>query len=109
MSIDLAAMRADLASGEARILTDSRGVIYVANPEGRTLHPYGQGMVNFALGIGWAQCGTCGVAWDDRISTSVTPTPSARCPFEYDHEAIAIIRGDKQDIDLRVAPWRHEA
>lgn len=31
-------------------------------------------------------CGTCGRAWDDTISTPVTPVPSARCPFEYEHE-----------------------
>ena len=31
-------------------------------------------------------CGTCGKGWDDSISTSVTPTPAGRCPFEYDHE-----------------------
>jgi hypothetical protein len=31
-------------------------------------------------------CGTCGRGWDDSISTSVTPTPAGRCPFEYDHE-----------------------
>ena len=31
-------------------------------------------------------CGTCGRAWDDSISTSVTPTPAGRCPFEYEHE-----------------------
>ena len=32
-------------------------------------------------------CGTCGRGWDDSISTSVTPTPAARCPFEYEHES----------------------
>jgi len=26
-------------------------------------------------------CGTCGCTWND----SETPTPAARCPFEYDH------------------------
>ena len=31
-------------------------------------------------------CGTCGRGWDDTVSTAVTPTPAARCPFEYDHE-----------------------
>lgn len=30
-------------------------------------------------------CGTCGRSWDDAVVTGVTPTPSARCPFEYDH------------------------
>ena len=32
-----------------------------------------------------ATCGHCGLSWDDGISTSMTPTPSARCPFEYFH------------------------
>lgn len=32
------------------------------------------------------QCGTCGLAWDDAIVTSMTPVPSGRCPFEYFHE-----------------------
>lgn len=31
-------------------------------------------------------CGHCGRAWDDSVSTSVTPTPSGRCPFEHEHE-----------------------
>lgn len=33
-----------------------------------------------------ATCGTCGRSWDDTISTSMTPAPSGRCPFEYEHE-----------------------
>lgn len=32
-----------------------------------------------------ATCGACGRSWDDAVSTAITPTPSARCPFEYDH------------------------
>jgi hypothetical protein len=32
-----------------------------------------------------ATCGTCGLTWDDGISTSWTPAPSGRCPFEYFH------------------------
>lgn len=34
---------------------------------------------------GRTECGTCGRAWDDDIATSMTPTPSARCPFESFH------------------------
>lgn len=30
-------------------------------------------------------CGTCGLSWDDGKVTSMTPTPAARCPFEYFH------------------------
>lgn len=28
------------------------------------------------------RCGHCGRTWDE----AETPTPSGRCPFEYDHE-----------------------
>jgi len=34
----------------------------------------------------WCQCIACGRWWDDSIITGITPTPSGRCPFEYDHE-----------------------
>lgn len=37
-------------------------------------------------------CGTCGLSWDDAISTSWTPAPGGRCPFEYFHDA-----GDDED------------
>ena len=30
--------------------------------------------------------GNCGLSWDDSIITGMTPTPAARCPFEYFHE-----------------------
>lgn len=33
-----------------------------------------------------ATCGACGFAWNDALITSVTPTPSGRCPNERDHE-----------------------
>lgn len=32
-----------------------------------------------------ATCGHCGLSWDDGKSTSWTPAPSGRCPFEYFH------------------------
>lgn len=34
-----------------------------------------------------ATCGVCGLSWDDGKVTSMTPTPSARCPFEAFHMA----------------------
>ncbi len=34
-------------------------------------------------------CGTCGRSWDDAIVTSMTPAPSARCPFEAFHQTWA--------------------
>lgn len=51
---------------------DSRGV------------EYAPGIVT--LPAGWAQCGSCHLSWNDSVSTSVTPTPSARCPFEEYHD-----------------------
>lgn len=38
-----------------------------------------------------ATCGTCGRSWDDGQGTSVTPTPSGRCPFEYDHDELELV------------------
>ena len=35
-----------------------------------------------------ATCGNCGLSWDDAISTSYTPAPSGRCPFEYFHAEV---------------------
>ena len=32
-----------------------------------------------------ATCGHCGRSWDDAKVTELTPTPAARCPFEYFH------------------------
>lgn len=32
-----------------------------------------------------ATCGICSRTWDDSVSTAVTPVPSGRCPFEYEH------------------------
>ena len=45
-------------------------------------------------------CGHCHRGWDDTVSTSVTPTPSGRCPFEYEHE---YPEEDKMDEEIRVA------
>jgi len=30
--------------------------------------------------------GECGRSWNDKLITSRTPVPAARCPFEYDHD-----------------------
>ena len=35
---------------------------------------------------GLATCGNCGLTWDDGTVTSMTPAPSARCPFESFHK-----------------------
>jgi hypothetical protein len=39
-----------------------------------------------------ATCGTCGLSWNDALMTERTPTPSARCPYEYEHEDIAKLK-----------------
>jgi hypothetical protein len=39
-------------------------------------------------------CGTCGRSWNDAAISSLTPAPSGRCPFEYDHEP------DDEDVAL---------
>lgn len=46
-----------------------------------------------ATAKGKATCGVCGLSWDDSIITSMTPAPSARCPFESFH------RDDEEDAD----------
>lgn len=45
-----------------------------------------------------ATCGTCGLSWDDGISTSMTPAPGARCPFEAFH-----ICGDEGSAEAGVS------
>lgn len=32
-----------------------------------------------------ATCGYCGRSWNDAAISHLTPTPSGRCPFEYEH------------------------
>ena len=36
-------------------------------------------------GVSTAVCGTCHESWDDALVSSITPAPSARCPFEHEH------------------------
>ena len=35
-------------------------------------------------------CGDCERTWDDSVITSMTPAPSARCPFEYFHDGHSV-------------------
>ena len=44
-------------------------------------------------------CGGCGRGWDDDVHTSVTPVPSGRCPFEYDHPDSMAVLTDEDGID----------
>lgn len=45
-----------------------------------------------------ATCGHCGRSWNDAAVSSVTPTPSGRCPFEHKHvyktlpEALEVVK-----------------
>jgi hypothetical protein len=45
-------------------------------------------------------CGTCGLSWDDGISTGYTPTPSGRCPFEAFHVPEQIPRYTVPPLDV---------
>lgn len=65
--------------GAARrpLLVDERGVEYARFL--RDFYPRD-------LPRGWAYCFACGRAWNDRKTTSVTPAPAARCPFEDEHD-----------------------
>jgi len=49
-------------------------------------------------------CGTCGLSWDDDKSTSITPVPSGRCPFEQFHEeeAVCELCGEPCEYDSEV-------
>lgn len=38
--------------------------------------------------VDWAQCGNCLRWWNDAAISYVTPAPSGRCPFEYEHEDV---------------------
>lgn len=59
------------------VQTDERGVVYV--------NPYQPVPDSFKDPV---TCGTCRRTWDDSVPTAWTPAPSARCPFEYDHEEV---------------------
>lgn len=51
-----------------------------------TAHVHANGVVELdPADVRATTCGTCGRAWDNSVSTSITLTPSGHCPFEYDH------------------------
>ena len=57
-------------------------------PRDHPVQPLRRGSRAFAeakLAGDLATCGTCGRSWDDGKVTSMTPAPSGRCPFEYQH------------------------
>lgn len=49
------------------------------------VRPIRRGTKRAATAKDLVECGTCHRLWDDAIPTQWTPTPSARCPFEYFH------------------------
>lgn len=67
--------------------TDDRGVVEVLdrNAYEQSTRWYDETDGRWKIRADVFQCGHCGRLWDDAVVTSATPTPSARCPFEYDH------------------------
>jgi hypothetical protein len=49
-----------------------------------------------------ATCGHCHLSWDDGKVTSMTPAPSARCPFEPFHRYAT----DRDDFTISITPIR---
>ncbi len=56
-------------------------------------------------------CGACGLSWDDSLVTSMTPTPSARCPFENFHVTLDdwVERFKAQGLNLDEVVEDHKA
>ena len=77
----------DLAWQDYDVLTDSRALDCVEN-----FDEYDD------LPSGWAYCPTCRRAWNDAAPTSVTPVPSARCPFELDLYGAEILTSDVRAV-----------
>jgi hypothetical protein len=50
-----------------------------------------------------ATCGTCKRSWDDGIVTGMTPTPSARCPFEQFHASTEFLGAYPTDRQIKLA------
>lgn len=54
-------------------------------PEDYPVRPLPPEQVAEPLGKDVVTCGDCHRSWDDAVVTSMTPAPSARCPFEPFH------------------------
>ena len=54
---------------------------------------------------GAATCGSCLLSWDDDTVTSMTPTPSGRCPFEYFHGNLDNIMEEARQRGENAAEW----
>ena len=78
----------DLRMETRQILRQRRGWTALAANYKEDFEPDPRGVVELKPDDPKATtCGTCGRGWDDTVSTSCTPVPSARCPFECDHES----------------------
>lgn len=55
---------------------------HTAIPKSWPVQPMKQG---HSANPSYFTCGDCGLTWDDSKITSMTPTPSGRCPFENFH------------------------
>lgn len=55
-------------------------------PKSWPVRPIRPGMKAWDKAKDVATCGTCDRSWDDGKVTEMTPTPSARCPFEPFHD-----------------------
>lgn len=59
-----------------------------------------------------ATCGNCGKSWNDALMSSMTPAPSARCPYEYIHEEIKELKALKafrEEADNVNSEWKDGA
>lgn len=76
-------IRSDLDSKISAIRQDlkSAGKLHEPIPEDHPVQPLTPGQPAEDR----ATCGYCGLSWDDAVVTSMTPTPSGRCPFEAYH------------------------
>lgn len=77
----------ELPHPRRRLSRSGRGYVYVIPPAVPFDYPVRvlTGTEARKAADSLAICGECGRAWDDAISTSMTPTPAARCPFEAFH------------------------
>lgn len=50
----------------------------------RSTHRIGEAPGSWRIDL--ATCGACSRVWNNAAGSDITPAPSARCPFEYQHE-----------------------
>jgi hypothetical protein len=77
---------------QAEVLASADGVVTVI--EAYEMAPWGEvGRLRLDEAgspvIDMVTCRTCGRSWNDALTTSITPVPSGRCPFEAGHKTEA--------------------